>query len=139
METVFPIKVLYVEDDAAIRRVCSSYLRKVFSEVVTANDGEEALALMSQGLPDLLVTDVRMPVLDGFGLIKKVVERYSTIPVIVTSASNDSEALRHAASMGVKAFFDKPFKLDRLRQEIISQSQSVSGEQETRQMAVYPT
>ena len=107
--------------------------------MVTANDGEEALALMSQGLPDLLVTDVRMPVLDGFGLIKKVVERYSTIPVIVTSASNDSEALRHAASMGVKAFFDKPFKLDRLRQEIISQSQSVSGEQETRQMAVYPT
>ena len=137
MAALLPIRVLYVEDDLAINRMCSFLLRKVFAEVVTATDGEEALALIDRHVPDLLVTDVRMPVMDGLSLIRRMRDNGCHIPVIITSAAHDRGILEQAASLGVKACFDKPFNFEGLSQEIISVLQPVSEGHKTGKMAVH--
>jgi len=129
-----PLKIMYVEDDLATRKICSFFLKKVFSEVVTANDAEQALALLKISLPDVLVLDIEMPGMNGFSLIEKMLGSDLNVPVIITSAYHDPETLRHAASLKVRKCFDKPFKFEALREEIVSIARSATAETETPQL-----
>jgi len=128
-----PLKILYVEDDLATRTICSFYLKKVFSDVVTANDGEQAWAILQISLPDVLILDIEMPGMSEFSLIEKMLGRDLKVPVIITSAYHDPDTLRHAASLKVRTCFDKPFKFEALRQEIVSIASSVVAEAVTHQ------
>lgn len=101
-------RILLAEDEHNIRLFMSSVLHKLGHEVVAAKDGAEALECLQSHPPfNLLLTDILMPRLDGYGLIQAVVPLFPTIIIIAVSAS-PSEALR-AAELAEITVLTKPF------------------------------
>jgi signal transduction histidine kinase len=103
-------RILLADDNADMR----SYLRRLlepFWEVETAGDGAEALEKIGAGAPDLLITDVMMPRLDGFGLLKRLRAQPGTrgLPVIVLSAQAGEEARIEGLNRGADDYLVKPF------------------------------
>jgi signal transduction histidine kinase len=103
-------RILIVEDDPPIRDALAMLLREEGYEVSTADDGEEAfdrLEADTEAQPDLIVLDLRMPVMDGweFRTAQRRNSRLATIPVVVVSADGSS----HAAAISAEAFLRKPF------------------------------
>jgi len=80
-----PFRLLVVDDEPDIREVTSAMLAEDGYEVLTARDGQEALEILPQFRPDLVVTDLRMPRLSGFELLKIMRERFPRLPVIAVS------------------------------------------------------
>jgi CheY-like chemotaxis protein len=85
--------VLIVDDEPDIREVTSAMLAEDGYEVLTARDGQEALEILPQFRPDLVVTDLRMPRLSGFELLKVVRERFPRLPVIAVSGDFSGDEL----------------------------------------------
>lgn len=69
-------KILVVDDEASIRRILETRLKMVGYDVVTAADGEEAVELFSKFNPDLVILDVMMPKLDGYGVTKEIRKKF---------------------------------------------------------------
>lgn len=108
-----PSKILLVDDEPQITRVLRRGLIAQGYEVLTANDGDEALALFSQWKPHLVVTDLSMPNLDGLQLCRKIREA-SSIPIIVLSVKGEERTKVEALDAGADDYITKPFGLDEL-------------------------
>lgn len=78
-------RLLVVDDDEAIREIISAMLTEQGYEIVTAEDGQQALELLPQFQPDLVVTDLRMPRMSGDELVRIMRESFPQLPVIVVS------------------------------------------------------
>ncbi|WP_167856011.1 response regulator [Natronospirillum operosum] len=103
------LSVLYVEDNADIREQLTLFLQRRFGEVLVAQDGAEGLRLFEQGrTPDLVITDVRMPAMDGLTMTGHLRERWGDIPIMVTTAHEETEFLLKAIEIGVDEFVVKP-------------------------------
>jgi two-component system chemotaxis response regulator CheY len=113
--------VLIADNEATLLELFRDALADDQLRVLTATNGREALALAEKCVPDVLVTDVVMPRLDGFGLVGAVRRLYPDIPVIImtgdaTYQDRPIEAL--AAEVGAVATFLKPFDLAELHQAV---------------------
>lgn len=113
-------KILIVDDEEKIRKVLRIHLGKAGYEVLEAEDGFEALKRIEEGLPDLVITDIMMPKLDGLELGKAIRYRSETkeIPFIIISAKTDQETLVKAKELNAAKFFAKPFKMAKLIESI---------------------
>jgi CheY-like chemotaxis protein len=106
-------KILIVEDHAATRLAMSRVLRQAGAEVVTARDGEEGLGYLLTQRFDVLMTDLRMPVMDGFELLHhclKLPESHRPKRILAISGEYEAGALRGQPVQ----FLAKPFSVDRL-------------------------
>jgi CheY-like chemotaxis protein len=90
MTDIKPISVLYVEDDAITRLAVGGFIKRI-AVVYLAADGQEGLELFKQYKPDIVVTDMAMPVMGGIEMINRIVELSPDVPIIVTTAYNDAE------------------------------------------------
>lgn len=110
--------VLLVEDDHDIRQFNASLLSRNGYHILTAHNGEEAYSLMQEQMPDLVITDVMMPVKDGIALIKELAANpaLSHIPVMVLSAKASLESRLQGLEVGALAYLAKPF----MPQELLS-------------------
>ncbi len=111
--------VLLAEDHGELR----SYLVKEFTgmyQMVAAADGEEALSLAIQTVPDLIITDIMMPKMDGLTLIKSIRENDKTahIPVVLLTAKDDDQTRTEGFRLGAVQFIAKPFSLPELQARI---------------------
>src|SRR5258708_20178187 len=99
-----------------IRRVGGCALIAVGCTVVYAADGEEALAKLSEALPDLVISDVTMPRIDGFELLKRIRSQARTraVPVILLTGRDDTEDLVAGMGLGADDYLVKPFALREL-------------------------
>lgn len=106
-----PRRVLIVDDDAAIRLLCSINLRSAGHDVLEANDGWIALVHARAEPPDLILTDITMPGLDGFELAQALLDdrRTSHVPVIFLSGETRVENETRARALGALAYVTKPF------------------------------
>lgn len=112
--------VLVVEDDPTIRRGLAAELAATGYEVLEAADGRQGLALFASGAPDLVLTDLAMPVVDGFELIREV-RRAGATPVVVLSVRGaDLDKIR-ALDLGADDFVTKPFSVPELLARIRAQ------------------
>lgn len=105
------MKILVVDDDESGRILLTKLLIKCGYEVVTAKDGAEGLERALEQSPDLIISDIKMPVMDGFDLCRKCQEdsRIRDIPIVLYSASHiGKEAEELALGLGAKAFIVKP-------------------------------
>lgn len=104
--------VIIADDETAIRENLPRVIRFGdcgFSVAATAKNGEEALRLIRQHKPDLVMVDIRMPVLDGIGLIERMqAEGFEETPVIILSGYSDFSYAQKAMKLGVKAYLTKP-------------------------------
>ncbi|MEW6486652.1 MAG: sigma-54 dependent transcriptional regulator [Thermodesulfobacteriota bacterium] len=108
-------KVLVVDDDASLRRVLEYNLAQEGHAVATAASGEEALAALARGRFDLVVTDIKMPGMDGLDLLRRIRADSPDTPVIVITAFGTIETAVEAMKAGAFEYITKPFNRDELK------------------------
>jgi two-component system KDP operon response regulator KdpE len=116
-----PARILVVDDDAAIRRALVAELMAAGYEVCEARDGAEGFRAFEQGEPDLVLTDLAMPVADGFDLVRRVRGQGETPIVVLSVRGTDADKIR-ALDLGADDYVVKPFStaelLARLRAQL---------------------
>jgi len=105
--------VLVVDDDPAILRLNKLELSGQGFSVLTAEDGEEALAIAEQHRPDIVVLDILMPNISGLEVMRRLRER-TNIPVVLLSAKNHDEDIVSGLEMGADDYLVKPFNPEEL-------------------------
>lgn len=108
--------ILVVDDEAQITRVLKTTLSSHGDGTRTASDGDEALQLMKDWSPDLIITDLRMPNMDGLALCRQVREK-SRIPIIVLSVKGEERTKVEALDAGADDYVTKPFNINELGRE----------------------
>ena len=112
-------KILIVDDDQDICETLSDILDEEGYDVVTACDGQEALEKIRQGSFNLVITDIKMPIMDGMALLKEIEKSHTDIEVIViTSYGNEGQQVE-AARLGAYEYLNKPLNLDQLKNIIV--------------------
>lgn len=113
------LSVLYVEDEKAIRDEVAHFLERRVGRLLTAADGEEGLATFVAQRPDIVLTDIQMPQLDGFALAGKVKELRRGTPVIFATVFENSGYLQRAIALGVDGYVVKPIDFEQLVQTLL--------------------
>ncbi|HEX8153536.1 MAG TPA: response regulator transcription factor [Thermoanaerobaculia bacterium] len=113
-------RVLVVDDDPAIRRSIASELRGAGYETFEATDGEDALSMIVRAKPDLIVTDLAMPEVDGFALVTAVRKSMRTPIIVLSVRGGEAERVR-ALDLGADDFVSKPFSTAELLARIRAQ------------------
>lgn len=111
--------VLVVEDNNDLRTFLRNCLTRSY-KVYTASNGEEGWQLTLQHMPDLVITDLMMPVLDGFALAQRIKENATTchIPIVVLTAKNTLDDRIRSANSGVSEYMEKPFSTQLLKARV---------------------
>ncbi|MCJ7831050.1 MAG: response regulator, partial [Dehalococcoidia bacterium] len=107
-------RVLIVDDEEQMRELLAKVLEKNGYQVTTAGDGGQALALLEKEPMDLVVTDVRMPGLDGMEALKAIKELNPEIVVIIMTAFGSIDQAVQAVKEGAYDYINKPFKIDEM-------------------------
>ena len=100
--------LLYIEDDEGVRRITLSILRRMFKETYEAQNGEAGYQLYLDKQPDIIITDIRMPKMDGITLSKKIRETDQETKIIITTAFSDERYLIEAVELNLERYIVKP-------------------------------
>ncbi len=114
------MNILYVEDDPEIAEVFERHLRRLVKQVYSAKNGKEALTLYEDNPVDIILTDIKMPVMNGLELAKTIRQENVEIPIVIISAYSEVEYLRQAFEVGISHYLNKPvdsFNLQRVLNE----------------------
>jgi len=109
------ITILYVEDDDFIREEAVEYLSLIYNTILEARNGQEALKIYSKEKPDIIITDIEMPIINGLQMVKKIRQKDKKTPIIVISAFMNPEYLLEAIELRLVKYVVKPlsnYKLD---------------------------
>ncbi len=118
MSDRMPISVLYVEDEPDLRERIRIVLEMHFEQVHACANGREGLEAFSRELPDIVVSDIMMPVVDGLEMTKTIRESAADTPVILTTAFTETSYLLKAIELGVAAYVRKPIDCRQLVETI---------------------
>lgn len=108
-------KILIAEDEKGMREVLEIFLQEEGYETFSAKDGRVATEALERDIFDLVITDVKMPYVDGFELLRKVKEVSPETVVIMITAFGTTEAAIEAIKLGAYDYIEKPFKIDEIR------------------------
>ncbi len=112
------IRLLYVEDDEDIAEEISFFLKRRVKELFVAKDGQEGVEFFMKYRPDVVVTDIQMPKMNGLEMIDKIREIDTRVPIVITSAYNDTDFLTRSIELGVNGYITKPVNLSHMLQSI---------------------
>jgi len=112
---MMPEKILLVDDDTSLRKVLEFNLEQEGYCVISASDGREALELFDEHDPDLVITDIKMPGMDGIDLLKQIKRRDVERLIIVVTAFGTIESAIEAMKLGAYDYITKPFNRDELK------------------------
>ncbi len=106
------IRILAIDDSPTIRALVAMALRGAGFEVVLASDGVSGIESLQEAQPDLIITDINMPRMDGFGVIEAVRadDRYSDVPILVLTTESGADLKARARRAGATGWIVKPFK-----------------------------
>ncbi len=110
IDDIYDKKLLVVEDEPEIRDILKNYLTNEGYEVVLASDGVEAISLFAGGSFDLVILDIMMPKIDGYGVCE-VIKKQSDVPVIFLSALNDDKSQIKGYDLMADDYVTKPFSM----------------------------
>jgi len=119
--------VLVVDDSVTVRKVTSRLLERQGMNVMTAKDGVEAVSVLQERKPDIVLLDIEMPRMDGFEVARQVRrdERLADLPIVMISSRTGAKHRERAGELGVNHFLGKPFQENELLEvidELIKQS-----------------
>lgn len=114
MSALKQISLLYVEDDNAIRPQITHYLKRKLGKLWVAENGHEGLELFLEQRPDIVLSDIMMPVMNGLEMTRAIKEAAPDTPVIFCTAFNDANCLLDAIRLRVDGYVLKPIELDEL-------------------------
>ncbi len=112
-------KILIIEDEDALRETIAELLLMAGYEIAVAKDGLEGLEKVQEEVPDLILCDVMMPKLDGYGFLEQhQLSIYSHIPVLLLSAKIEETDQLIGIALGAEEYINKPFDFQELNQVI---------------------
>jgi two-component system chemotaxis response regulator CheY len=115
-------KILIIDDELRLRETICELLSYAGYDVLDAQDGMDGLEKVQQFVPDLILCDIMMPVLDGYGFMEKHnVSDFSNIPVIFLTARIELKDQEKGNALGIKGYLKKPFVFKELKNIIESQ------------------
>lgn len=138
----YDISVLYVEDENFSREEIHQLLQTRVRQVYVAQNGAEGLELFRKNGPDLVVTDILMPVLDGLKMVKEIRTHNRNIPIIVTTAYSETSYMMDAIDAGIDQYVIKPIELEKFFAaiekcaEIIGSRKAAKRHQEERERLI---
>ena len=112
--------ILYVEDDNDIREETESFLKLIFKDVFVATNGNDGVQAFYAHSPDIILTDLKMPKMNGIEMSKTIKDNNSEIPIIILSAFHDNSLLFDAIDIGIDKYLTKPLKQDLLSKTFLS-------------------
>src|SRR5262245_50210506 len=136
MEAVEASKVLVVDDEPQITRVLRTVLTSQGYQVRTAPEGESALSNFKEWSPELVITDLYMPHMDGVELCRRIRE-LSTVPIIVLSVKGEEKTKVEALDSGADDYVTKPFGMDELMARVRAALRRASGTGEAQEEASF--
>lgn len=110
-------KILIIEDEPDIQELLAAYLRDAGYEIVIAGDGVEALAQFQQGAFDMILLDLMLPKIDGFGVCE-LIRRESSVPILMLTALDSEQEQLRGFQMEIDDYVTKPFSMPILLQKI---------------------
>lgn len=116
------LTILYAEDDTGIRTQIAHFLEHRCARLVQATNGREALDLFHAQRPDMVISDILMPEMDGLELSAAIKEIHTSTPIILTTAFNDPDYMMRAIDIGIDAYVLKPVNLEKLLAALNKQS-----------------
>ncbi len=121
-------KVLFIEDDTVVRENTAELLELADYDVVTAANGKAGVAIAKQELPDIILCDIMMPEMDGYGVLQALAGNPETqqIPFIFLSAKTEHKDIRKGMDLGADDYLTKPFEEEELISAIESRLAKVS-------------
>lgn len=108
MENFKKYTILYIDDDDGVRTVNSRFLNRMFKRLYEANNGQEGLELYEKYKPDIILTDIKMPKLDGISLAKKIRKNDEKTKIIISTAFSDKDYLIEAVELKLEKYIIKP-------------------------------
>ena len=111
-----PTCVMVVDDSVTVRKVTSRLLERQGMDVMLAKDGVEAVAMLQERRPDIMLLDIEMPRMDGFEVARQIRhdDRLSNLPIVMISSRTGSKHQERAQELGVNRFLGKPFQENEL-------------------------
>ncbi len=106
------IKILLAEDDDALGTLVKAYLDANGYEVTLCKNGLDALTALDKNNYSMVITDIMMPVMDGFALAKRIREQSKTLPILFMTAKDDKPSQQLGFALGIDDYIVKPFDLD---------------------------
>jgi len=110
--------ILYVEDDEVVRKNALEYLRRIAKEVIQAKDGKEAIGLWKKHTPDIIITDINMPHLNGLDMASYIRAHDKNVQIIIATAHSDTEYLLRAVELQLVKYIVKPITKEKLNQAL---------------------
>lgn len=107
--------ILVVDDEQGMRELLTVLLEHQGHRVIAAPDGEQALKIVAHQLPDLVISDVRMPKMDGIGLLTGIRKKHPHLPVIMVTAYASMDSTIQVMRLGADDYITKPFRIDEIR------------------------
>ena len=114
-------KILLIDDDPGIQKVFFQLLTGMGHEVIQAENGKEGMIALEKTRPDLVITDIMMPEMDGLEILMELRNRHDSVPVIAVSGGMRAlpvNFLQQAKLFGARHVFEKPVPLDVLRNAV---------------------
>lgn len=112
------LTLLYVEDEELVRDEMVEILELDFEQIYVAKNGQEGLRLYQEHSPDLVISDIQMPVLDGISMAKKILSINAEAKIILTSAFNEQDYFDAVKEIGISYYVNKPVNISELFEKI---------------------
>jgi DNA-binding NtrC family response regulator len=124
------MKILVVDDEEGARELFNTILTDEGYEITLANNGEEALSLFKNTPFNLVITDIKMPVMDGLQLLQEIRKIGSKTDVIMVTAYGEVESYLKAMSLGAAEYINKPIRIKELKRivyKVLTEQKARSG------------
>ena len=122
--------ILYVEDEKGVQEVLSEVLEMFCETLYTADDGFQGIELFHKHQPDIVITDIKMPVMDGIEMAKKIKEKSSDVSIVFCTAFSDADYFVEAIEMQADGYLLKPIDLKALEKKVLSIIDSIELKKE---------
>jgi len=118
LDALKPLTLLYAEDEDSIRQNAIEYLSRYCKNVIEAKNGEEAFGLYQESKPDIIISDINMPKMDGLSLAKRIREIDTETPIIIVTAHTQTEYLLKAVELKLVKYIVKPMSSEKLHEAL---------------------
>jgi len=126
------LTVLYVEDEEDIRGQLGSVLLRFVGRLISVNNGADGIKAYCMHQPDIIITDIRMPVMDGLTMSGKIRESDKNVPIILLTGFDQSEYLINAINIGIDKYVTKPLDILKFEETLLACAHSLKAEAEIR-------
>lgn len=125
-DTLDNLTVLYVEDDEAVRKNAVEYLSRLCKTVFEAADGKEAIGIWREFRPDIIITDISMPRLNGLDMARFIRSEDAQVQIIIATAYTDTDYLMQAVELQLVKYLVKPVTKEKLQNALEKSTEQIA-------------